>query len=483
MKSARRLLVALPLLCLLATPLAVTLPARPVSAATNTVDGLSVFVGYAEDKENNTPNPAEFPVPWAGAPNTIFLGGPVPGQNVCGTLTMCYDAGAVRLDNPGSTPIAVSSVSVDDHSSLVDGKVFNLWGSFTVPAGESVILTENPPGDTNTYDDFDTSGFPENCGTPLTVAPTVSVTIAGVATTLVDSTHVIDDGGIDRGSCPPETNESIQWRAIGATGSDTASLTLGPSTATEFADGSVTETATLLDGSGDGLPNATVNFDVTSGPDAGRTGSAVTNSQGQASFTYTASSEGEDTVVASVTTVGSFSSNVTRVMWTDDTPAAWSSADIGNPSPAGSQSFDQSTGTWTIAGGGADITGTSDQFRAVWQSVSSGSGIAAHVTAQSDTSAGAKAGVMLRTSTDPGSPYYGAFVTPSDGVIVQERSTEGGPTTTVATASGARLPICGSRGPPRPLRRTRRPTGTTGFPFPGRRCQETSEPACSLLWP
>jgi hypothetical protein len=436
MRIVRRSLLALPLLSLLVTPVVLTLSARSVSAATNTVDGLSVFVGYAEDKEIESPVPANFPTPWAGAPNTIFLGGTVPGQSACGTLTACYDAGAIRLDNPGTGPVTVSSVSVDDHSSLSGGNVFNLWGSFAVPPGESVILTENPPGDPNTFDDFDTSEFPSQC-TPITVAPTVTFTIGGAATTLVDSTHVLDDGGIDRGSCTPKQNESIQWRAIGSPGTDAATLTLSPSTTTLFAGQPVTETATLLDGSGLGLPNTTVTFNVTSGPDAGRTATAITNASGQASFTYTPSSEGEDAVVASMTTVGTFASNATRVMWVDDAPGAWSSGDIGSPPVAGSQSFNQSTGTWTVSGGGADIAGGADQFHAVWQTVSSGSGIAAHVTAQSDTSPGAKAGVMLRTSTDPGSPYYGVFVTPGDGIVVQERGAENGPTTTVAAEAGS----------------------------------------------
>ena len=104
---ARRLasLAAVPLLALPALLPAVSagaVPARASSgkAAAATAGGLAVSVGYAEDKEINTPNPAAFPVPWAGAPNTIFLGGTVPGQTACGTLTVCYDAGAIRLDNP-----------------------------------------------------------------------------------------------------------------------------------------------------------------------------------------------------------------------------------------------------------------------------------------------------------------------------------------------------------------------------------------------
>jgi hypothetical protein len=252
-----------------------------------------------------------------GAPNTIFLGNPITGSTNCGTLPKCYDAGAIRLDNTGSTAVTVSNVVVDDHSSLSGGKTFSLWGSFTVPAGQSVILTQNPPGNNPSFINFDTSSFPPNCSPPLTVAPTVTFTIGGVNTKLTDSTHVLDTGGIDRGGCTPKQNESIQWRPIGASGSNAAKLTLGPASTTQMVGQPVTETATLLDGGGIGLPNAQVNFAVTSGPDVGKTGSAFTNASGQASFTYTGAVTGTDTVVASVTTVGSFSSNAASVIWSN----------------------------------------------------------------------------------------------------------------------------------------------------------------------
>ncbi len=142
------------LILMLSNPgvLATAIVTAPVNAAVGANSGLSVFVGYAEDKETNNPNPAAFPVPWLGAPNTIFLGGPVVGQTACGKLPLCYDTGAIRLDNGGSSDVTIASVSVDIHSSISGGKAFNLWGSFTVPAGESVILAENPPGDNPSYD-------------------------------------------------------------------------------------------------------------------------------------------------------------------------------------------------------------------------------------------------------------------------------------------------------------------------------------------
>ena len=202
------------------------------SHAVGGISGLSVSVAYAEDKHQSSLSPAAFPVPWSGSPNTIFLGNPVYGSSPCGTLPHCFDGGAIRLDNTNSSDISIDNVSVDDHSSIPGGKVFNLWGSFTVPAGKSVILAQNPPGNDPSSDNFDTSGFPKGNCTSITVPPTVTITVGGVPATLIDSTHVLDTNGIDTKSCSVQQNEAIQWRHIGSPGVKTASLTLGPTTVT-----------------------------------------------------------------------------------------------------------------------------------------------------------------------------------------------------------------------------------------------------------
>src|SRR5205085_4238035 len=90
---------------------------------------------------------------------------------------------------------------------------------------------------------------------------------------------------------------------------------------------------------------------------------------------------------------------------------------------AGNQSL--SNGTWTVSGSGGDIWGTADQFRYVWQSLSGSGSVVAHITAQTNTDAWAKAGVMLRASADPGSPMYAAFITPGNGITVQKRTGQG----------------------------------------------------------
>ena len=440
----RFFLVLIPFLCLAVALAAMVSNATSASAHSGRIDSsnssignLTVSVGYAEDKHQSSLNPAAFPVPWAGSPNTIFLGNPVYGPIRCGSLPHCFDGGAIRLDNHGTSNILVNSVSVDDHSALPGGKVFNLWGSFTVPANQSVILAGNPSSDNPNYDNFDTSGAPPGHCTPITIPPTVTITIGGVPTTFVDSTHVLDTNGVDTESCAVQQNEAIQWREIGTPGVKTATLTLGPATTTLAVGQQVTETATLLDGSGNGLANANVAFTVTSGPNAGQSGQFVTDQAGQASFTYTDTAPGTDIVVASITTaytVGPFLSNQTSVLWTNDSTTPWSGADIGNPVLVGNQSL--SNGTWTIAGSGTDIGGTADQFHFVWQPLVGDGGIRAQVVTQTNTNSRAQAGVMVRQSTNANAPFYAVVVTPQQGIFVLDRTVQGSGVHTVASLVG-----------------------------------------------
>ncbi len=115
-------------------------------------------------------------------------------------------------------------------------------------------------------------------------------------------------------------------------------------------------------------------------------------------------------------------------------PTGWSCQDIGNPALVGNQSFDGTT--WTVQGVGTDIGNYTDQFHYVWQTIAADGVVSAHITAQTNTSNLAKAGVMLRQNTTSGSVYYGAFVTPGTGVSVQYRSTFGPDGIVALTTSG-----------------------------------------------
>lgn len=252
-----------------------------LSLAMQTLNGpFQVSVGFADSSSAS----ANFPTPWQGSPNTVFIGSGTP-----------VDAGAIRIDNTSGAPLAIDSVSVD----LQRGNAqFNLWGSFTIPAGGSAILTQTEAGN------FDTSAFPiVPCGGTLssteTRMPVITVTVAGTPQTFSDTSHVLDTGGFDL-SC--RGNESLQWRPIGTTGIDhpAGSLTLQPANATGTGGSPVTTTAQLTDASGAPLSNVAVDFKVLSGPNMGQTGQSITDSQGNAQFAYTSSAQGGDILQASI---------------------------------------------------------------------------------------------------------------------------------------------------------------------------------------
>src|SRR5262249_21616635 len=74
------------------------------------------------------------------------------------------------------------------------------------------------------------------------------------------------------------------------------SLVLSPLTSSHPLGDSASFTVNLTDGSRQPVANAPLVFQVTSGPDAGRSAQAVTNSAGQATFSLTGNQQGADTV-------------------------------------------------------------------------------------------------------------------------------------------------------------------------------------------
>jgi hypothetical protein len=93
-----------------------------------------------------------------------------------------------------------------------------------------------------------------------------------------------------------------------------ANLTLAPATDENFVDENHTVTATATSAAPAPVPGVTVDFEVTAGPNAGATGSDVTDTNGEANFTYNNPTQtpGTDTIVA---TAGSLTSNTVEKVW------------------------------------------------------------------------------------------------------------------------------------------------------------------------
>jgi hypothetical protein len=76
------------------------------------------------------------------------------------------------------------------------------------------------------------------------------------------------------------------------------SSSLVPISATNTVDQTHVLTATFVFGNGQILSDQTVTFSITDGPNAGMTGTAVTDAQGIATWSYSSSSPGTDTIIA-----------------------------------------------------------------------------------------------------------------------------------------------------------------------------------------
>ncbi len=98
-------------------------------------------------------------------------------------------------------------------------------------------------------------------------------------------------------------------------------------------------------------------------------------------------------------------------------PQPWASSDVGPVQVAGSGSY--TNGVFTVRGAGNDIWGDTDEMHFVHQPISGDGIVIARVSAQENTDAWAKSGIMIKASTSPQSDYVALAVTPGHGVRLQ----------------------------------------------------------------
>jgi regulation of enolase protein 1 (concanavalin A-like superfamily) len=124
-------------------------------------------------------------------------------------------------------------------------------------------------------------------------------------------------------------------------------------------------------------------------------------------------------------------------------PSPWVSADIGAVGVAGSATY--TNGLFTVKGSGADIWGAADAFCYVYQPASADCSVQVKVVSVQNTAPWAKAGVMIRETTNANSIYTMAFLSPvtattTNGVAVQQRVSTGGTTSSIKSVPGLQAP-------------------------------------------
>ncbi len=162
--------------------------------------------------------------------------------------------------------------------------IFKMGSTLTTGSSSVVLLTNG----THACNVFWQVGSSATIGTGSSFVGTIlaltSITVTTGAT--VDGRLLARNGAV-----------TLDTNTIGQT-VHLEGITLTPASATNPVGTNHTITATVA-GTGDPVPNRNVNFTVLSGPNAGLTGSAVTDSNGHASFTYVSTLPGTDTIQAS----------------------------------------------------------------------------------------------------------------------------------------------------------------------------------------
>lgn len=106
----------------------------------------------------------------------------------------------------------------------------------------------------------------------------------------------------------------------------------------------------------------------------------------------------------------------------------WSQGDVGTTGVSGTYSF--ASGTHTVGGGGTGIGGTSDNFCFVQTRSGGNVEITGKVNTQTNTSAYAQAGFMVRSSLNANAANAFVYVSPSNGLNFSARTADGGTTAT-----------------------------------------------------
>ena len=115
-------------------------------------------------------------------------------------------------------------------------------------------------------------------------------------------------------------------------------------------------------------------------------------------------------------------------------PTGWSTKDVGAVAAAGSAT--SVNNIFTVAGSGADVWGTADEFRFVYKQLTGDSSIVTQVTSMDNVNAWVKAGVMMRETLSANSKHAFMLVSPAKGLAFQRRTASGGTSTHTSGGSG-----------------------------------------------
>ena len=115
-------------------------------------------------------------------------------------------------------------------------------------------------------------------------------------------------------------------------------------------------------------------------------------------------------------------------------PAGWATKDVGAIGATGSATAVNDI--FTVAGSGADVWGSADEFRFAYTTLTGDGSIVSQVTTLDDVNDWVKAGVMMRETLNANSRHAFMIVSAAKGLAFQRRASTGGSSSHTAAGSG-----------------------------------------------
>jgi hypothetical protein len=173
----------------------------------------------------------------------------------------------------------------------------------------------------------------------------------------------------------------------------------------------------------------TVNFGATNLP-TGVSASFNPSSIGSGSSVLTVTSSGSTATATLPLRVVGTSNTLTYttslvLMTGGPLPSSWADQDVGSVYSTGGATYDNTSGTFSVAANAADIASTADAFHFVYQPLSGDGQLIARVATEMNTNNWAKAGVMIRETLSANSRFASMLLTPGNGAMFESRTCTG----------------------------------------------------------
>jgi hypothetical protein len=310
-----------------------------------------------------------------GAGITVQLNAALEGEfinssgGISSAAVYVVDAGDFASTVPAGSAAAsflLANSSIDNFG----GAGLSLGGLFPLGLLATSTATEQPTGTSSVSVPVTTSSFSVGAGENITVIFDVAAyapvgTIGGGPATVNFASTLAPGPSLFTDTNGKPVTQIVAISPPLSTPPTLGKLALSTTTASAQVGTPATLTVTATDTNGNPLPNATVFFSITSGPDSPMSGPALTNASGQASFTYPGGgAAGMDSIYA-YANAGAVTSNTVTVTWSEPGPLSYITI-----SPANA--------TTPVGVGVTYTTAAFDQFgNAITETGSAGFGISA----------------------------------------------------------------------------------------------------------